>query len=314
MTQKATISFFLTLLLTHGEEKTDTSSPNPRQFIPAGAIISDISLPYFDDKQRTVSLLHAESLTLDSTNENLVHGKNLRIWLFNPDGSTRASTHLPDADYLVTQQQLHTSGQTLFTEPQNQFAVLGSGGIFSLKNQQALLLGPSKTIFNTSTASNTKTTMNLKPITALAAATSLANAEPPKITPEHLADFERSVAKKNIPEYDGNQNLKDLPASDQKTSDNLQQFLTEAGKPNLVKKSPQTKPNSPDLESLFKLQPGKILINNTDGIYFDGKSNEVVYLGNINLQGQGITLTCTDNLKAIFKQPKSKSSEKKHPH
>ena len=57
------------------------------------------------------------------------------------------------------------------------------------------------------------------------------------------------------------------------------------------------------LKELFEENPNRIFITASKGIYFDGTSFELVYLGDVELKGQGVTLSCNQDLKVIFDPP-----------
>ena len=53
--------------------------------VPAGAVIEDLILPYYDDDQKKVSLLTIEEVTVADdrrTDKTILKGENLKVWLF----------------------------------------------------------------------------------------------------------------------------------------------------------------------------------------------------------------------------------------
>lgn len=162
---------------------------------------------------------------------------------------------------------------------------------------------------------------NLIPLAALAVAPLLL-AEPPKVTPEQLADFERLVAPRIIPYIDGEAIFAAGEARNEQLSARLASYLESIGKTTLISQSNQspapeatepeaTEPEETDpLAGLFEPGPEAIVISCSKGLYLDGENREIVYLGDIKIEGRGLTMTCHRDLKAIFNPPPAEPDAK----
>lgn len=134
-------------------EKKEESKSGKKSLlnVPAGAVITDLTLPYYNKKGRKVSLLTIEELTVNDA-EGLAEapfltGETLKLWLFDRDQKIRSTTLIPEATYEPETEMLETEGQILMVGVQNQFAAKSQGGFFSLATGQAFLLGPATTRF-----------------------------------------------------------------------------------------------------------------------------------------------------------------------
>ena len=94
-------------------------------------------------------------------------------------------------------------------------------------------------------------------------------------------------------------------------------FLNSAGQPTLISQPDAPAPSQDEiedpLEGLFEPAPDTLLISCSKGIYLDGESYEIDYLGKVKIQGKGLTLTCDKQLKALFYPPEKEEAEKKVP-
>jgi hypothetical protein len=118
--------------------------------VPAGAVIEDLILPYYDDDQKKVSLLTIEEVTVADdrrTDKAILKGENLKVWLFDEEGAIRTTTIISSADYLVNKEQLVAKSEVLMVGSDGKFAAKSKGGIFSLTTGQAILLGPATAQF-----------------------------------------------------------------------------------------------------------------------------------------------------------------------
>jgi hypothetical protein len=133
----------------------NTEDPNKKQKqsllnVPAGAVIEDLVLPYYNDDKKKVSLLTikevtvADDLRLDKT---ILKGENLKVWLFDDEGAIRSTTVISSADYLVNKEQLVAKSEVLMIGSNGKFAAKSKGGVFSLTSGQAILLGPATAQF-----------------------------------------------------------------------------------------------------------------------------------------------------------------------
>lgn len=153
--------------------------------------------------------------------------------------------------------------------------------------------------------------MNLKKLIPAVVLFQPLTAGPPEITPEELAEFERKVAPRMIPDIDGEKNLNRALPLEKKVEDRLISFLESVDEPILIaEEAPAPADDTDPLEDLFKPDEEAIVINCSKGIYLDGENREIVYLGDIKMQGQGLTMTCKKDLKAIFDAPPEKPKDK----
>lgn len=137
------------------EKEGNTENPSEKKKesllnVPAGAVIEDLILPYYDDDQKKVSLLTIEEVTVADdrrTDKTILKGENLKVWLFDEEGAIRTTTIISSADYLVNKEQLVAKSEVLMVGSDGKFAAKSKGGIFSLTTGQAILLGPATAQF-----------------------------------------------------------------------------------------------------------------------------------------------------------------------
>jgi len=305
------------------EKQEEELDPKKRSLInvPAGAVISDLTLPYFNEKKERVSLLTIKELTVNTdegiTGETLLNGHALKLWLFEKNGAIRTTTTIPKALYRVEKDLIEAQGEILMRAADDRFAAKSNGGIFTLETGQALLLGPATTRFNLPPKKKDTTAMNLRPLLPAALTTALV-AAPPEITPQQMADFERQVAPRIIPSYDGDRNFQEADQLEQPVNRRLFNYLDSVDQTVLISQTVPVPPADVEdpLKDLFKPGPESIVITCSKGVYLDGENREIVYLGEIAIEGQGLTMTCNQDLKAMFNPPpvapkKAKAAESK---
>ena len=137
------------------QKEASTQDPNEKKKesllnVPAGAVIEDLILPYYNDDQKKVSLLTIEEVTVADdirTEKTILKGENLKVWLFDEEGAIRSTTVISSADYLVNKEQLVAKSEVLMVGSDGKFAAKSKGGIFSLTTGQAILLGPATAQF-----------------------------------------------------------------------------------------------------------------------------------------------------------------------
>ncbi|MDB4415773.1 hypothetical protein N9270_03500 [Akkermansiaceae bacterium] len=137
------------------QKEANTEDPNEKKKesllnVPAGAVIEDLILPYYNDDQKKVSLLTIEEVTVADdirTKKTILKGENLKVWLFDEEGAIRSTTVISSADYLVNKEQLVAKSEVLMIGSNGKFAAKSKGGIFSLTTGQAILLGPATAQF-----------------------------------------------------------------------------------------------------------------------------------------------------------------------
>ncbi|MEN8785547.1 MAG: hypothetical protein ABF379_14375 [Akkermansiaceae bacterium] len=118
--------------------------------VPAGAVMEDLVLSYHDDDQKKISLLTIKKLTVADdfrTEEAILKGEDLKLWLFDDEGTIASTTIIPMADYLVEKEQLVAESEILMIGSDGKFATQSKGGTFSLETGQAFLLGPTTSKF-----------------------------------------------------------------------------------------------------------------------------------------------------------------------
>ncbi len=137
------------------QKEASTEDPNEKKKesllnVPAGAVIEDLILPYYNDDQKKVSLLTIEEVTVADdirTKKTILKGEHLKVWLFDEEGAIRSTTVISSADYLVNKEQLVAKSEVLMIGSNGKFAAKSKGGIFSLTTGQAILLGPATAQF-----------------------------------------------------------------------------------------------------------------------------------------------------------------------
>lgn len=136
-------------------------------------------------------------------------------------------------------------------------------------------------------------------------------AAPPEIDPEQLAEFERKVAPRILPVPKGEKNFEKADKLNNDVALRLANYLQsiEQEIPILTQDGPAGEAKEDDpFEGLFKPGPESLVISCSDGIYLDSETYELVYLGNIRIEGQGVTMTCKEDLKALFHPPGEKAA------
>ncbi|MGB0144827.1 MAG: hypothetical protein ACPGAP_08650 [Akkermansiaceae bacterium] len=300
------------------KEEPPPSEKKPLINIPAGAVITDLTLPYFDEDRKVVSLMTIKELSVnddaDVTEETLLSGKTLKLWLFDSKEAVSTITTIPTATYRMEREIVEADGEILTRNTSDNFAAKSSGGIFALATGQALLFGPATTRFDLPGENKKSTTMNLRPLLPAVAISQTLLAEPLQVTPEQLAEFERKVAPRMIPDIDGRANFAKARPLGQQITKRLTNFLDSVDQTILISNdtSPTAVADEQDpLKDLFKPKPESIIINCSKGIYLDGENREIVYLGNIKINGQGMIMTCKQDLKAIFDKPPAEEEQEK---
>lgn len=299
------------------EEKSPEPERKPLINIPVGAVITDLTLPYFSGEKKPVSLLTIKELSVNKDqvllDETLLSGITLKLWLFEKNGAIRSVTTIPSATYRMEKELIEANGEILMRDAADRFAAQASGGKFLLPSGQALLFGPAITRFDLPQKKKKSTAMNLRPLLPTAVLCQSLVADPPAISPEQLADFERKVAPRLIPDIDGRENFSRIQAVEQKITQRLAGFLSTIDETVLIsEKTPAEtiEPTEDPLKDLFNPGPESIVISCSKGIYLDGENREIVYLGQIQIEGQGMKMTCQRDLKAIFDEPPAPKPEK----
>lgn len=307
------------------EQKKEEAKKNKdaRFRIPLGAMITNITLPYFGENRKHISLLTAEEMTVeggdpdldpnaDTTEVQHLNGKNLKLWLFDKKGLVRSTTTIPEAKYQVKEEQLTTSGPLLMQGIGNKFAARSNGAIFTLKTGQALFLGPGNTRFTL--PKKEKISMNHRPLLPLTAMMQMLIAAPDPIAPDHLERFERLVAPRTAPEHDIETQFTAAELNNAELAKRVSEYLIKVGKTELLTQIAEPHVPQPDpFEEAFVIGPDDISIEFDKGAYFDSEALEVAYFGNIEVKGLGLKMTCNKDLKAIFNPapPKEKKTDEK---
>lgn len=277
--------------------------------LPVGATLTKVSLPRFDEKKRRASLLTADLMELKSS--ALLRGENLIIRLFDEEQKVSTTATMAEANYLIKEERIVATGELVFRSTEDLFLARGQGGIFSLDDQKAILLGHSETMF-LQRAPKKEITMNkLQPILPLLTGIQiLAAAPPPAVTTLELVEFERQVTPTVIPEFKGNELIENATKKESGLTTRFTGFLQAIGQTQILAQQaePKKKPEVP-FEDLFKPNKDRLIIKSNKGIYFDSVNQELVYLGRINLTGQSMSMSCTDGMKVLFDQPEMKPAD-----
>ena len=159
--------------------------------------------------------------------------------------------------------------------------------------------------------------MKLQPLILITAIPLLFAAPPPRVTDKDLARFESLVSPKERPNLGTIESYQKAEARNQATAKRMVDFLNSAGQATLISQTDAPAPSQDEiedpLEGLFEPEPDTLVISCSKGIYLDGESYEIDYLGKVKIQGKGLTMTCDKQLKALFYPPEKKAAEKKLP-
>ena len=311
----------LPLSLSKEQKETEKKeNEDPRFRIPLGAVVSNVTLPYFGENKRPISLLTAEEMTVEGADPTLdpelhatevqrLNGRGLKLWLFDKKGLVKSITTIPEAKYHVTKEQIVTYGQLITQGAGEQFSARSQGAIFTLKTGQVLFLGPGMTRF--SLPQKKETAMNLRSILPLSAAMQMLLAAPPSIEPEQLIKFEQAVATSLPPETDADQKFATADLHNEALAQRVAEYLLKVGKTELLTQIADPPKIDPDpFDAPLELSPSDISIEFDKGAYFDSEALEVAYFGNIKIEGLGLKMTCNKDLKAIFNPPAPKKTKK----
>ncbi len=308
------------------KEKEQKENEDARFRIPLGAVVSDVTLPYYGKNKQPISLLTAEEMRvegadpslnpeLDSTEVQRLNGKGLKLWLFDKQGLVKSTTTIPKAQYHVKEERIITSGNLVMKGADNKFSTHSQGAIFTLKTGQVLLLGPGST--RLSLPQKKETSMNLRPLSPLLPLSALMQvliAAPPEIDPQHLEKFEEAVASARLPETNAQQRFADAELQNAALAKRLAEYLLQVGKTELLTQIADPPVTEPDpFDAPFDFGPSDISIEFDKGAYFDSETLEVAYFGNIKVEGLGLKMTCNKDLKAIFHPPAPKKQKKNAP-
>jgi len=307
------------------EQKKEEAQKNKdaRFRIPLGAMITNITLPYFGKNRKHISLLTAEEMTVEGGDPDLdpnadtseiqhLNGKNLKLWLFDKEGLVRSTTTIPEAKYQVKEEQLTTSGPLLMQGVGNKFSARSNGAIFTLNTGQALFLGPGATRFTL--PKKDKISMNYHQLLPLTAMMQMLIAAPDPLAPDHLERFERLVAPRTAPEHNIETQFTAAEQNNAELARRVSEYLLKVGKTEILAQI--AKPHIPQadpFDEAFEIGPDDISIEFDKGAYFDSEALEVAYFGNIEIKGLGLKMTCNKDLKAIFNPapPKAKKTTEK---
>ena len=294
---------------TREEEKKKNNNVHDR--IPVGAVLTNFTVPNFSVDKKRISLLTAEKMVVDSSDELV--GEGLKLWLFDDQEEVRSITTISGARYFMATEFLVSQGNIIVRDQADQFYARSRGGVFSLNTGEALMMGPAVMMFVV--PEKKSNAMNLKQTLPFAAALQmLVAAPPPEITAEELSHFERAVAPRIIPPFEGQTEMAEAEKNNTHVEERLAEYLKSIKDLNLISQLSAVPGDSEDeekdpLEDLFKPHPNRIIIHCSKGMYFDGPSAELVYLGKISLKGMGFKLTCNEDLKVLFDQPAKKEGD-----
>lgn len=288
----------------------DKQEKNAFSRLPIGATLTKVSLPRFDEKKRRQSLLTADLMEVTSAEK--LRGENLIIRIFDKEQKVSATATMAAADYLVEKEQVVTTGELILRSTEDLFLARGQGGVLSLNNRQGILLGHSETMFLERKKEKEITMNQLKPILPLLAGIQLLSAAPPpEVTKEELVDFERQFIATEIPKPEGAALVAQSEKAEVGVTQRLTSFLKAIGQTQIIAQQTAPEVKKPDIpfEDLFKPNKDRLIMKSDQGIYFDTKDQEFVYLGNVRISGRGMKMNCTNGMKILFEQPIKKASD-----
>jgi hypothetical protein len=157
--------------------------------------------------------------------------------------------------------------------------------------------------------------MKLHPLILLAAIPVLVAAPPARVTDEELERFERLVKPNKTPDLGAIEGYEKAEALNKASARRMAEFLTSVDQSALISQLDAPTPAEDEakdpLDGLFEPDPNSLLISCSKGIYLDGESYTIDYLGKVKIQGKGLTMTCDQQLKALFYPPEKKETEEK---
>ncbi|MGJ8694869.1 MAG: hypothetical protein ACSHYF_01005 [Verrucomicrobiaceae bacterium] len=279
--------------------------------LPIGATLSGVSIPRFDEQKRRASLLTAKVMVVESAAQ--LKGEDLVLRVFDRDQQISGTASMDFATYLVEKEQIVADGELLIKSTKDEFIARGQGGILTLNSRQGLLLGPAATMFLN--PDKKRQAMNSpKTLLPFLAGIQLLVAAPPVAIPvEELIEFERQAAPRIVPPFESSRAMAAAAKKEQDLLTRLTAFLGAIGQSQLLSQqeaAPDVAEPAIPFEDLFIPNKDRIVIEASRGIYFDGENQEVVYMGRISLKGKGMTMTCTDGMKALFDPPKEEAKPK----
>jgi hypothetical protein len=159
--------------------------------------------------------------------------------------------------------------------------------------------------------------MKTTPLLLLAAIPILAAAPPPRVTNAELERFESLVKVNKTPDLGAVEGYEKAQALSKASTKRMADFLNAISQaaPALISQldapTPAEDEEENPLEGLFKPDPDSLIITCSEGIYLDGEKYKIDYMGQVKIQGKGLTMTCDQQLKVLFYPPEKKEEEKK---
>ena len=330
------------------EEKKENKDARLR--IPIGAVISSMSLPYYDKEHQQIALLAAKSMDVkgvdlikdplgDPKEVHHIDTFDITIWLFDKLGEISSEITIPHAIYYLKSSIINSTGTIFIKETNNQYAIRAQNGIFALETGEALLAGPINSRFTLSEKKD-KTAMNLRPLLPTAAAIPLLIAAPPVIDPAHFENFDKMFSPEtspssppaldpdqlarferllhtpiNISPLTPDETAAEADKRDQVLSDKMAAFLAGPGKETLISQLAVAPPaaKADPMDNFLVPGPQDISIRCDQGVYLDTSENQMAYFGNIEINGKGVEMTCNKDLKAFFAPAEKKEKAKNEP-
>ena len=310
------------LLAAADKDKDDPISPT-LNLLPEGSVLTDVSIPRYDEDRNPSSLLRAGTMTVIT--ENHIAGQNIELRMFEPNGETKIKVFMGAADYhldsglLEATERLTLSGDGFRSE--------GSGGIFQLNNRRGFINGPVKTILTPPEKEQPEeapptekkpTAMNstANSIAALAflGLSGLAFAEAPEpLTADELALItERSKPLAGVLAASAAPLKRDIIRTEQlaQTSDfSFRTFATQIQRPELLTIAVGDDDPAPDPPALAKAAD-TTRITCEGGMFFDVDKAHVVYLKNVVVKKPDFTMTAGAELKIFLAKKVAKEEPK----
>ncbi len=277
--------------------------------LPNGSKLKGVMFPRYDDDQRLVSALKAETMTL--VNDETVAGSTVTLLFFNSDQSVRGRMDLREAVFNQIKGTL--KAEELVTLYSDRITARGFGLNYSLEKNEGFLTGPVTTCIqapNETTMNTSQTPLRATSIIGISLLMFPVSAAPPPMPSSEERTAIKADAVSAAPMLDEGAKVtraalrEDLTASAAATAA-AREFIESAdllaGKP-----QPQATPMEPKPLDI-KPGPKDTLVTCDGGMYFDPDNGVFVYLKNVRVTDPRFDLSGANDLKVFLskKQPPS---------
>jgi lipopolysaccharide export system protein LptA len=316
------ICLTLALPLAHGAEPAADPKPTLRKLpaisvLPDGSELEGVVLPRYDKKLRLTGSLHADKLTLVSS--EVIRGEKVRIAMLDPDRED-ANIHVKLGRALLNQTtgMIHATEQ--ITLESARFTATGTALHLEFETGRGYVSGPATTVIKSlpQTTMKTPSLTPGHPRTAMAAlgvavaASAVLHARPLPVSEAELAEVQAAAATRAA-EVDAR------TAESRSTVEAARETSTEistAARTFLVNQvlEPGQQPPAAEPPADGPLDdeaaPEDTRILSDGGFYFDAEQGVLVYLGNVRVTDPRFTLEGVDELKIIFAKKEEKKPQK----